>query len=198
MVGVAGPAGMPTTERDVGGKPPALSRVDKSMDGKRMTNELWGEVQDALLNAMGEHNYKTWIRPLEFTDCEDGVARFDVPTTFIGNWVNRNYSDQILQQLHSAGVAVRRIEFNTRTHGQARPAPAPAPVGGEPVEGEADDAPACATDPLGGGALDARFTFDTFVVGPPNELAHAAARRVAEGGPVTFNPLFLFGGVGLG
>ena len=49
-----------------------------------------------------------------------------------------------------------------------------------------------------GAPLDARFTFDTFVVGKPNELAHAAARRVAEGGPVSFNPLFLYGGVGLG
>lgn len=46
--------------------------------------------------------------------------------------------------------------------------------------------------------MDARFSFDNFVVGKPNELAHAAARRVAEGGPVTFNPLFLYGGVGLG
>ena len=53
-------------------------------------------------------------------------------------------------------------------------------------------------DLLPGAPLDARFTFDTFVVGKPNELAHAAARRVAEGGPVTFNPLFLYGGVGLG
>ena len=51
---------------------------------------------------------------------------------------------------------------------------------------------------LPGAPLDARFTFDSFVVGKPNELAHAAARRVAEGGPVTFNPLFLYGGVGLG
>jgi chromosomal replication initiator protein len=49
-----------------------------------------------------------------------------------------------------------------------------------------------------GAPLDQRFTFETFVVGKPNELAHAAARRVAEGGPVTFNPLFLYGGVGLG
>ena len=49
-----------------------------------------------------------------------------------------------------------------------------------------------------GSPLDARFTFDTFIVGKPNELANAAARRVAEGGPVTFNPLFLYGGVGLG
>lgn len=55
------------------------------------------------------------------------------------------------------------------------------------------------TDPmLQPAPLDPRFTFDRFVVGKPNELAHAAARRVAEGGPVTFNPLFLYGGVGLG
>ena len=53
-------------------------------------------------------------------------------------------------------------------------------------------------DELPGRRSDARFTFDSFVVGKPNELAHAAARRVAEGGPVTFNPLFLYGGVGLG
>ena len=46
--------------------------------------------------------------------------------------------------------------------------------------------------------LDERFTFDRFVVGKPNELAHAAAKRVSDGGKVTFNPLFLYGGVGLG
>ena len=51
---------------------------------------------------------------------------------------------------------------------------------------------------LTGAQLDKRFTFDAFVVGKPNELAHAAARRVAEGGDVSFNPLFLYGGVGLG
>ncbi|MCB2142301.1 MAG: chromosomal replication initiator protein DnaA, partial [Rhodobacteraceae bacterium] len=51
---------------------------------------------------------------------------------------------------------------------------------------------------LPGAPLDSRFTFDSFVVGKPNELAHAAARRVGEGGPATFNPLFLYGGVGLG
>ena len=58
--------------------------------------------------------------------------------------------------------------------------------------------PSKTPDVLAGAPLDKRFTFDTFVVGKPNELAHAAARRVAEGGPVTFNPLFLYGGVGLG
>lgn len=166
-----------------------------------MTHETWGEVQDALLHSIGENNYKTWIRPLEFAALENGVAHFRVPTNFIGNWVNRNYSDQILRHLHTAGASVRRIEFNVSTGRDAAPQPpaqtkstaAPAITTGTAISPDTDDA-----DILPGATLDTRFTFDRFVVGPPNELAHAAARRVAEGGPVTFNPLFLYGGVGLG
>ncbi|MGS4946379.1 chromosomal replication initiator protein DnaA [Meridianimarinicoccus sp. RP-17] len=169
-----------------------------------MTHEIWGEVQTALLHSVGENNYKTWIRPIEFTTCEDGVAHFRVPTTFIGNWVNRNYADKILQHLHSAGAEVRRIEFNVHA---PRPGLAAARVaeaandGTAPAAAAMADAPRADTDagdPLPGARLDARFTFDRFVVGPSNELAHAAARRVADCGPVTFNPLFLYGGVGLG
>ncbi|EBA17132.1 chromosomal replication initiation protein [Roseobacter sp. SK209-2-6] len=69
------------------------------------------------------------------------------------------------------------------------------------ASGSSLSAQASARDPLSSlqaAPLDPRFTFDSFVVGKPNELAHAAARRVAEGGPVTFNPLVLYGGVGLG
>lgn len=165
-----------------------------------MTNEIWGEVQDALLHAIGENNYKTWIRPLEFAACENGVAHFKVPTNFIGNWVNRNYADQILRQLHTVGAGVRRIEFNVRSPQDIAPPQEAKPV---MAERQAPAAAVTAAEPddadiLPGATLDPRFTFDRFVVGPPNELAHAAARRVAEGGPVTFNPLFLYGGVGLG
>ncbi|WP_240804437.1 chromosomal replication initiator protein DnaA [Qingshengfaniella alkalisoli] len=172
-----------------------------------MTDETWGQVQDALLNSIGEHNYKTWITPLDFLDCEDGVARFNVPTNFIGNWVNRNYSDQIIRHLHSVGAKVRRVEF--KVGGQSRVADSSVKPNqtisqgspqakAVPVPRSASVAEATDDDAVGGAVLDSRFTFDSFVVGKPNELAHAAARRVAEGGPVTFNPLFLYGGVGLG
>lgn len=174
---------------------------------ERMTNDTWGQVQNALLRSVGEDNYKTWIRPLEFAACEDGVARFNVPTNFIGNWVNRNYADQILRHLHSAGADVRRIEFDVclsaLVPANTASAPAAAPALERPANGFAPlrngaTSSTPSDDPLPGGTLDRRYTFDSFVVGPPNELAHAAARRVADGGPVTFNPLFLYGGVGLG
>ena len=93
--------------------------------------------------------------------------------------------------LQADGVKVERIDIRTVS------APKPADHIVEKVVAPSAAAPAPVVD-LPGSPLDTRFTFDKFVVGKPNELAHAAARRVAEGGQVTFNPLFLYGGVGLG
>ena len=155
-----------------------------------MTNETWGQVREELIKRVGKHNYATWIEPLKLSQLKNGVARFEVPTIFFGDWVQRNYGDHIRSQLASAGATVDRVEFAVGVVPTA--APAAARSGGKPAS------PRASNEDLPGAPLDARFTFDSFVVGKPNELAHAAARRVAEGGPVTFNPLFLYGGVGLG
>ena len=157
-----------------------------------MTNETWGQVREELIKRVGKNNYVTWIEPLKLSLMKNGVARFEVPTIFFGDWVQRNYADHIRTQLATAGAPVERVEFAV-----GAPTAAPAPVAAKPTAKLARTR-ATADEDLPGAPLDARFTFDSFVVGKPNELAHAAARRVAEGGPVTFNPLFLYGGVGLG
>ncbi len=106
--------------------------------------------------------------------------------------MQRNFADHIRSELTSAGAAVDRVEFAVGT--VAAPSRRPSAGAGQArANGAAKARPAPEGD-LPGAPLDARFTFDSFVVGKPNELAHAAARRVAEGGPVTFNPLFLYGG----
>jgi chromosomal replication initiator protein len=159
-----------------------------------MTNETWGLVREELIKRVGKNNYVTWIEPLKLSLLKNGVARFEVPTIFFGDWVQRNYADHIRTQLSNAGAQVDRVEFAVGAEAAPRNA-APKPVAkptAKPVRARPAD------EELPGAPLDARFTFDSFVVGKPNELAHAAARRVAEGGPVTFNPLFLYGGVGLG
>lgn len=153
-----------------------------------MTNETWGQVREALMQRVGKNNYVTWIEPLRLARLRNGVAQFEVPTSFFGDWVQRNYADQIRTQLQTAGAEVERVEFSVAS--QARRV--------DPAAKPAVRTRAAQDEELPGAPLDARFTFDSFVVGKPNELAHAAARRVAEGGPVTFNPLFLYGGVGLG
>ena len=155
-----------------------------------MASSVWGLVQQELKDGMSSNSFKSWIAPLELKILDDQVATFEVPTGFIGNYVNQNFGDQILYQLNKAGQDVQRLKFAV-------------PAGKRPSKQNGAEAPAkqlakhaMANDM--GSAIDPRYTFDSFVVGKPNELAHAAARRVAEGGEVTFNPLFLYGGVGLG
>ena len=159
-----------------------------------MTQEQWGQLQRKLLSTVGKNNYANWIEPLEFHEISEGVATFHVPTNFLGNYVAQNFGDLILHQLSEAGQVVRRVNFRVPANSAQRPTHVAAPSASE----EVTPAVALSTDQLPGAPLDRRFTFDSFVVGKPNELAHAAARRVAEGGPVTFTPLFLYGGVGLG
>ena len=157
-----------------------------------MTYETWGEIRENLIGQVGRNNYVNWIEPLEFSELKDGVARFLVPTQFMGSWVKQNFGDHILKVLEGVGEPVQRVEFMVPKNGWGK---APRPANGKSAPAKAVQEPA---DDLPGAPLDGRFTFSSFVVGKPNELAHAAAKRVAQGGQVTFNPLFLYGGVGLG
>ena len=171
-----------------------------------MTKDQWGKLRQRLLKTVGQNNYTTWIEPLEFARLQDEVAVFHVPTNFIGNYVGQNFSDLILFELNSAGQSVKRLLFQVaaRVPGQrAIRAAQPVAAAEHPGKRVLRAQPAARAEEesmsdLPAAPLDGRFTFETFVVGKPNELAHAAARRVSEGGPVTFNPLVLYGGVGLG
>jgi chromosomal replication initiator protein len=155
-----------------------------------MTKEKWGQLRQRLLKTVGQNNYTNWIEPIQYSTTEDGIATLEVPTTFLGNYVSQNFAELILHELRASDPAVKRLKFNVNPGSAAAAIPL-APH--KPKTAKVQPANAMVAAPL-----DAKFTFDTFVVGKPNELAHAAARRVAEGGPVTFNPLFLYGGVGLG
>ncbi len=153
-----------------------------------MTETIWGKVQATLKKSVGGNNFTNWIEPLDFDGLDQGVASFSVPTQFMGNYVQRNFGEQIMFEMGKAGSPVQRLNFviGKKINSPAPTARAATPTGNG-VRGPRRD-----------NGLDARYTFDRFIVGKPNELAHAAARRVSEGGEVTFNPLFLYGGVGLG
>ena len=167
-----------------------------------MTRDTWGTVQQDLLKAVGKNNYANWIEPIEFDMYEAGTVRLTVPTSFMCTWVSRHFGDQIRAQIERTGTAVDRLEFRVAAS-EATEAPRPKPQkSAQPVPSDIRPPAHTPARPgeaeLPGAPLDKRFTFYTFVVGKPNELAYAAARRVAAGVDVTFNPLFLYGGVGLG
>ncbi|MBF9031218.1 chromosomal replication initiator protein DnaA [Rhodobacterales bacterium HKCCE3408] len=171
----------------------------KKRNGTKMTSDTWGRVRGELLKSIGKNNFSAWIEPITFDALEDRTARFFVPTNFIGSWVSQNFGDLILRHLVSAGVGVDRIEFKVDPEAAARADNANARPS-QPAAAETTAAAARLSDarPARTTALNPAYTFENFVVGKPNELAHAAARRVSEGEHVSFNPLFLYGGVGLG
>lgn len=159
-----------------------------------MTQDQWGEIRQRLLKTVGQNNYTTWIEPIAPGDITGGVATLNVPTNFFGNYVSQNFSDLILHEINAEGVEASRLNFALC---KKSPVASKASAGSS-IPRHADAPKPARADMTSTAPLDPRFSFDNFIVGKPNELAHAAARRVAEGGPVTFNPLFLYGGVGLG
>ncbi len=155
--------------------------------------EQWARVRARLLAEVGEVEYRTWLKQVNFAGVAGDEAVVMLPTRFLRDWVNKEYGELIAAFWQQENASVRRVEFRTGAPA-ARPA---APDLAEPPQ---------ATGQLGApprqeavAALDQRFTFETFVVGKPNEFAYACARRVAEAPAMAgFNPLFLYGGVGLG
>ena len=158
-----------------------------------MLEQQWVKICSFLEKEVGVSAYKSWITPLKLSDIEGSVAKFTVPTVFIGNWVSRNYDQKIYDGFKKEGIIIDRLEFNTleivKSHSKRKA------LATHTKDKKFDNKVGVV---LPSSPLDSRFTFSNFVVGRPNELAHAAARRVAETGSVTFNPLFLYGGVGLG
>ncbi len=152
----------------------------------------WGRVRARLQQEVGEVEYRTWLKQVTLLGADGDEVTVALPTRFLRDWVNKEYGDLITSLWQAETGSVRRVDIRCQPARGIAPnlgePPAPAPVAAKP-EARADIiAP-----------LDPRFTFETFVVGKPNEFAYACARRVAEA-PATpgFNPLFLYGGVGLG
>jgi chromosomal replication initiator protein len=175
--------------------------------------EQWARVRGRLRAEVGEAAFRSWLKPLTLVTSKDGVVRMAVPTRFMRDWVRSNYAERIFALWGDEDEVVRKVEIVVQP--PARPSPKPGAedaAGDGPAPGRAPSAQRQSDngdDGLYGsdGAagqrdisapLDPRFTFENFVVGKPNELAYAAARRIAEAGTVPFNPLFLYGGVGLG
>jgi len=149
---------------------------------------IWDAVLGRNETKVNRHSFYTWFKPTSFVDEREGRVQVRVPNTLFRDWLTKHYSaviDEAFTELDRPGTA---IVFVTD---EAMPAPLP------PVERPADATPAeqAATDE---GALSARFSFDTFIVGPSNQFAHAACRAVAEAPSRSYNPLFIYGGVGLG
>ena len=174
----------------------------------------WDRVLVQLKQEVGETAYRRWLAPVSVQRIDGGEAVIGAPARFFRDWIAAHYADRILALWRAQNRQVKRVSVIVIPRS---PPTAAADAADGDDEDRAEDriehrsvpvAAAAATLEIGEDraqleGLDPRFTFENFVVGKPNELAHAAARRVAEACAgavrrVPFNPLFLYGGVGLG
>jgi chromosomal replication initiator protein len=173
--------------------------------------ESWSRVKERLRVEVGDDVYSSWFARMDLEAFEEGTVRLSVPTRFLKSWIQSHYAERVLACWQAQETRVGRIELIVRSavlrSAVPKPKPELEPAGNAAGRnGSGNGRPMLAGDPgvheaLGGSPLDARLTFESFVVGRSNTLAHAAAKQVAaakRADPVMFNPLYIHAGVGLG
>lgn len=158
--------------------------------------ELWNSLKSTFPKLFGEATYKSWLSPLAFKEFSSGRFVIAAPTAFMRDWVSTNCAKKILELLQSLNPLVFQLDIIVDKTLKIERIRATTPGG---VGATLSSSSLSSLDiEVIGSRLEPRYVFDNFVVGQSNELAHAAALRVAESLQVHFNPFFIYGGVGLG
>jgi chromosomal replication initiator protein len=152
------------------------------------TMNAWHEVLNQLKPKINTQSYQTWLRPTRFSHVAGDTLVVRVPNPEFQDWIQEHYAALIQEALDRLRLGVRQVSFVFEENQDRK---GPENGGAKLVQGKLD------FDSIEN-QLNPRYTFDTFVVGSCNQFAHAAARAVAETPSKSYNPLFLYGGVGLG
>ncbi len=167
----------------------------------------WARIRARLREEFGEAAHRNWLKSMTLCGVSEGVVQIGVPNRFLRDWVMSHYADRLRALWNAESSGILGVEILVQI-GPVAAVDAVSSVAAAPRAPHGREAPN--RDGVSGGdekevgaSLDPRFTFENFIVGKPNELAHAASRRVAEcsvdaSRSVPYNPLFLYGGVGLG
>lgn len=159
----------------------------------------WEAVRSSLHQETGDNNFRSWIQPISFQSFGNGVLNLGVPTRFMRDWIRTHYEPRIRSLWLQNGSGLNHIEISVAaapavtlpSAGMILPSAPSLAANDAVVDGEGTAADFSSP-------LDPRYTFDNFVVAPSNALAATAARRVAESDSILFNPLYVYGAVGLG
>ena len=153
---------------------------------------LWDEILARIETKVNRHSFHTWFKPTSFV-AEDAVnVTVRVPNPLFKDWLLKHYSGVIGEAVREVKKNGLSVVFTTDAGGEGLALPLSA---SEPILESANVPAPLSHEPAG---LNPRYTFDTFIVGGSNQFAHAACRAVAEAPSRSYNPLFIYGGVGLG
>ncbi|RKY36495.1 MAG: chromosomal replication initiator protein DnaA, partial [Candidatus Omnitrophota bacterium] len=143
---------------------------------------IWDGVKEKFISEFGSHTYKFWIDPLSVTETQEGVLELQAPNIFFADWIRERYVDKILQYLKDLTGREYRIKLTIVERPLQDKTIKPSQVISKHILER----------------LNPNYTFADFVVGECNKLAHAAALAVTASPAKAYNPLFIYGGVGLG
>jgi chromosomal replication initiator protein len=194
--------------------PPLPGRQNKSQLDAR-----GHKVRSILRARLGEDVYTSWFHSMEFEEFDGKAVRVSVPVKFLRTWIQSHYAEDLLTSCAAEFAGTERVDVVLRQHAPAAPRQAAAPdretretrteadtaarsnAGRTPARPPAQGMGRTQVGGFEGSPLDPRYTFETFVIGSANRIAHAGATEVAEsvmGDQRRYNPLFLHASVGLG
>jgi chromosomal replication initiator protein len=160
-------------------------------DGQLSAMNLWDEILGRIETKVNRHSFYTWFRPTTFVSDDRSSLTVRVPNSLFKDWLTKHYAGVISEATAELKRPNLLVHFVSDLQSDATVIPLSAD------EAVALETGAPATQP-GPAGLNPRYTFDTFIVGSSNQFAHAACRAVAEAPSRSYNPLFIYGGVGLG
>jgi len=162
-----------------------------------MTN-IWTEALRGLQPRLGEETYELWLRPLELVAIDADRIRLRAPSQFMKEWFENHYRAAVLEEIRSQPEAKGDIEIDIEVAATAAKDPTGSHEAVSKLNADVTAPAPASTLPPPPVGLSERYRFDTFIKGASNELAASAARAVADEPGQRFNPLLLYGGVGLG
>ncbi len=173
-------------------------------------SNIWEDILSRVQAKVNRHSFYTWFKPTAFVADDGQTVTVRVPNALFKDWITKHYSGVISEALGEVERSESLVSFvASGTPDVASPKPPPAVTdsplrrtgaGARDEDGEASlgEHTLTAVQPTSSAGLNPRYTFDTFIVGSSNQFAHAACRAVAEAPSRSYNPLFIYGGVGLG
>ena len=150
--------------------------------------DLWSKVIDSLKEKVGQQNFDIWIKPIHFISINGETVELEVPNRFFREWINEHYSRHIKDVFSSVMKTPCQIQFRIRN----------AKINDETSNPYSSEVNGSQNVPPVQTAFNPKYTFDHFVVGASNQFANAACLAVSNSPAKNYNPLFIYGGVGLG
>jgi chromosomal replication initiator protein len=163
------------------------------------SHNVWDSILARVETKINRHSFYTWFKPSSFLSEAGDHVRVRVPNPVFRDWLTKHYAgliNEALAELDRPMVTIEFVADVASAGAMAASAEAAPPLPPEELEAAELTPPGAAVEP--GVGLNLRYTFDTFVVGPSNQFAEAASRAVAEAPARSYNPLYIYGGVGLG